>query len=152
MMAKIDVNGPSAHPLYAYLKHAKKGLLGSEAIKWNFTKFLVDRQGEAVGRFAPLDKPEALSSAIEAAALMADAFDVVVIGAGPGGYVAAIRASQLGLEHRHRRAREPRRHLPELGLHPDQGAPEDRRDLRHARPSGRLRPVGEGARATTSAR
>jgi glutathione peroxidase len=65
MMAKVDVNGPAAHPLYAYLKHAKKGLLGSEAIKWNFTKFLVDRQGEPVRRFAPLDKPEALSSAIE---------------------------------------------------------------------------------------
>jgi glutathione peroxidase len=65
MMAKVDVNGPAAHPLFAYLKHAKKGLLGSEAIKWNFTKFLVDRQGEPVRRFAPLDKPEALSSAIE---------------------------------------------------------------------------------------
>jgi glutathione peroxidase len=65
MMAKVDVNGPSAHPLFAYLKHAKKGLLGSEAIKWNFTKFLVDRQGEPVRRFAPLDKPETLSSAIE---------------------------------------------------------------------------------------
>jgi glutathione peroxidase len=65
MMAKIDVNGPAAHPLYAYLKHARKGLLGSEAIKWNFTKFLIDRKGEPVRRFAPLDKPEALASAIE---------------------------------------------------------------------------------------
>ena len=65
MMAKVDVNGPTAHPLFAYLKHAKKGLLGSEAIKWNFTKFLIDRQGEPVRRFAPLDKPESLSSAIE---------------------------------------------------------------------------------------
>ena len=65
MMAKVDVNGPTAHPLYAYLKHARKGVLGSEAIKWNFTKFLVDRKGEPVRRFAPLDKPEALSSAIE---------------------------------------------------------------------------------------
>jgi glutathione peroxidase len=65
MMAKVDVNGPHAHPLYAYLKHAQKGLLGSEGIKWNFTKFLIDRKGEPVRRFAPLDKPEALSAAIE---------------------------------------------------------------------------------------
>jgi glutathione peroxidase len=65
MMAKVEVNGPAAHPLYAYLKHAKKGVLGSEAIKWNFTKFLIDRKGEPVRRFAPLDKPETLSSAIE---------------------------------------------------------------------------------------
>jgi len=65
MMAKIEVNGPGAHPLYAYLKHARKGLLGSEAIKWNFTKFLVDRKGEPVRRFAPVDKPEQLSAAIE---------------------------------------------------------------------------------------
>jgi glutathione peroxidase len=65
MMAKIDVNGPAAHPLYAYLKHARKGVLGSEAIKWNFTKFLIDRKGEPVRRFAPLDKPESLSAAIE---------------------------------------------------------------------------------------
>ena len=65
MMAKVDVNGPATHPLYAYLKHARKGLLGSEAIKWNFTKFLIDRQGEPVKRFAPLDKPESLSAAVE---------------------------------------------------------------------------------------
>jgi glutathione peroxidase len=45
MMRKIDVNGPSGHPLYAYLKKAKKGVLGTESIKWNFTKFLVDRNG-----------------------------------------------------------------------------------------------------------
>jgi glutathione peroxidase len=66
MMRKIDVNGPKAHPLYAYLKSAKKGLLGTEAIKWNFTKFLVDRRGEVVGRFAPNVEPKALESAIEA--------------------------------------------------------------------------------------
>jgi len=66
MMRKIDVNGPKAHPLYAYLKKAKKGLLGSEGIKWNFTKFLVDRKGEAVGRFAPTDTPQSLEGAIEA--------------------------------------------------------------------------------------
>src|SRR5271156_5047565 len=45
MMGKIDVNGPTTHPLYAWLKHEKKGLLGSESVKWNFTKFLIDRQG-----------------------------------------------------------------------------------------------------------
>ncbi|MFC3070042.1 glutathione peroxidase [Phenylobacterium soli] len=66
MMRKIDVNGPKTHPLYAYLKSAKKGLLGTANIKWNFTKFLVDRQGEVVGRFAPTVEPKALESAIEA--------------------------------------------------------------------------------------
>jgi glutathione peroxidase len=66
MMSKIDVNGPQTHPLYAYLKHAKKGLLGSEGIKWNFTKFLVDRTGDVKGRFAPTDTPESLEGAIEA--------------------------------------------------------------------------------------
>ena len=66
MMGKIDVNGPGAHPLYAYLKKARKGLLGTEAVKWNFTKFLVNRQGEAVERFAPNLEPKALDSAIEA--------------------------------------------------------------------------------------
>jgi glutathione peroxidase len=66
MMRKIDVNGPAAHPLYGYLKHAKKGLLGSEGIKWNFTKFLVDRKGEVVGRYAPTDTPQSLEGAIEA--------------------------------------------------------------------------------------
>jgi glutathione peroxidase len=66
MMAKIDVNGPKTHPLYAWLKHEKKGLLGSEGIKWNFTKFLVDRKGQVVGRFAPTDTPQSLEGAIEA--------------------------------------------------------------------------------------
>ena len=66
MMAKVDVNGPGADPLYAWLKHEKKGLLGSEGIKWNFTKFLVGRDGKVAGRFAPTDKPESLKSAIEA--------------------------------------------------------------------------------------
>jgi len=65
LFAKIDVNGPSAHPLYDYLKHEKKGLLGSEGIKWNFTKFLVGRDGEVVDRFAPATKPEDISGAIE---------------------------------------------------------------------------------------
>jgi glutathione peroxidase len=66
MLAKIDVNGPSAHPLYAFLKKEQKGLLGSEGIKWNFTKFLVGRDGEVVERFAPTTKPEDLKVAVEA--------------------------------------------------------------------------------------
>ena len=66
VLAKIDVNGPSAHPLYAYLKHEQKGLLGTEAIKWNFTKFLIGRDGEVVERFAPTTKPEDLKQAIDA--------------------------------------------------------------------------------------
>ncbi|MEO8926454.1 MAG: glutathione peroxidase [Caulobacteraceae bacterium] len=67
MMAKIEVNGAGADPLYAWLKHEKKGLLGSEAIKWNFTKFLVGRGGEVIARFAPNTDPKALEGAIEAA-------------------------------------------------------------------------------------
>jgi glutathione peroxidase len=66
VLAKIDVNGPSAHPLYAFLKKEQKGLLGTEAIKWNFTKFLIGRDGEVVERFAPTTKPEDLKLAIEA--------------------------------------------------------------------------------------
>jgi glutathione peroxidase len=66
MMAKIDVNGPTAHPLYAYLKTAKRGLLGSEGVKWNFTKFLVDRRGEVVHRYPPTATPQSLEGAIEA--------------------------------------------------------------------------------------
>jgi glutathione peroxidase len=66
MMRKIDVNGPETHPLYAYLKKAKKGFLGTEGVKWNFTKFLVDRNGEVVRRYAPNVEPKALESAIEA--------------------------------------------------------------------------------------
>jgi len=65
MMSKIDVNGPATHPLYAYLKGEKKGLLGSQGIKWNFTKFLIDRNGAVKARFAPTDKPEGLASKIE---------------------------------------------------------------------------------------
>jgi len=66
MMRKIDVNGPKAHPLYAYLKKAKKGVLGTEGVKWNFTKFLVDRTGQVTARYAPNVEPKALESAIEA--------------------------------------------------------------------------------------
>ena len=65
MFAKIDVNGSNAHPLYQYLKKAKAGLLGS-SIKWNFTKFLVDRSGKVVARHAPTAKPEGLTKEIEA--------------------------------------------------------------------------------------
>jgi glutathione peroxidase len=64
LFAKIEVNGPSADPLYAYLKREKRGLLGTEAIKWNFTKFLVDRDGEVAGRYGPNVKPEALEADI----------------------------------------------------------------------------------------
>lgn len=66
MMRKIDVNGPSAHPLYVFLKKQKRGVLGTEGIKWNFTKFLVDRSGKVVDRFAPTVEPKALEGAIEA--------------------------------------------------------------------------------------
>ena len=65
MFAKVDVNGAGTHPLYAALKQAAPGLLGSEAIKWNFTKFLVDRAGHVVGRFAPATKPEAIAGKID---------------------------------------------------------------------------------------
>jgi glutathione peroxidase len=65
MFAKIDVNGGNAHPLYTYLKNAKSGLLGS-SIKWNFTKFVVDRTGKVVARHAPTARPESLAREIEA--------------------------------------------------------------------------------------
>ena len=60
MFSKIDVNGEAAHPLYKYLTSTKKGLLGSEGIKWNFTKFLIDKHGNVVERYAPTTKPEEL--------------------------------------------------------------------------------------------
>lgn len=66
MMRKVDVNGPTAHPLYKYLRRRAKGVLGTEGIKWNFTKFLIDRKGEVVARFAPTVEPKALEGAIEA--------------------------------------------------------------------------------------
>jgi glutathione peroxidase len=58
LFAKVSVNGDDTHPLYRVLKSASKGLLGSEAVKWNFTKFLVNREGEVVKRYAPKDTPE----------------------------------------------------------------------------------------------
>jgi glutathione peroxidase len=64
MFAKIDVNGPNAHPLYRYLTREKRGLLGTANIKWNFTKFLIDRAGGIVARHSPLKKPEALETPI----------------------------------------------------------------------------------------
>jgi glutathione peroxidase len=65
MFAKVDVNGDTAHPLFKALKAAAPGLLGSEGIKWNFTKFLVDRSGNVVDRFAPTTKPDAIAADIE---------------------------------------------------------------------------------------
>ncbi|OUR69744.1 glutathione peroxidase [Bermanella sp. 47_1433_sub80_T6] len=66
MFAKIDVNGEQAHPLYDYLKKASPGILGSKGIKWNFTKFLVGKDGQVVKRFAPTAKPEAIKKHIKA--------------------------------------------------------------------------------------
>jgi glutathione peroxidase len=65
MFDKIDVNGDNAHPLYQYLRREKSGLLGS-AVKWNFTKFLIDRSGKVVGRYAPTTTPDSLTKDIEA--------------------------------------------------------------------------------------
>ena len=65
MFAKVDVNGDKTAPLYKYLKAEKPGLLGSEAIKWNFTKFLVDREGNVVKRYAPNDTPESIAKDVE---------------------------------------------------------------------------------------
>lgn len=65
MFAKIDVNGPTAHPLFRFLKEHAKGVLGSEGIKWNFTKFLVGRDGQVIDRYAPMTKPEDIARDIE---------------------------------------------------------------------------------------
>ena len=64
MMDKVEVNGANAHPLFQWLKAQAPGLLGSEGIKWNFTKFLLNRQGQVVKRYAPLDKPASLAADI----------------------------------------------------------------------------------------
>jgi glutathione peroxidase len=66
LFAKVEVNGKDAHPLFAHLKAEAPGLLGSEGIKWNFTKFLVDREGRVVSRYAPATSPEAIAKDIEA--------------------------------------------------------------------------------------
>jgi glutathione peroxidase len=67
MFAKVEVNGAGTHPLWQWLKDEKGGLLGIDAIKWNFTKFLVGRDGRVLKRYAPTDKPESLAKDIEAA-------------------------------------------------------------------------------------
>ena len=67
MMAKVAVNGAAAHPLYQWLKSEAPGLLGSQAIKWNFTKFLVGRDGQVIRRYAPQDAPAKLAADIDAA-------------------------------------------------------------------------------------
>jgi glutathione peroxidase len=67
MFAKVEVNGPQAHPLYQFLKKEKRGFLGLPGIKWNFTKFLIDPTGKVIGRFAPTVKPEDLEGAVEKA-------------------------------------------------------------------------------------
>jgi glutathione peroxidase len=64
MFAKVDVKGPNAHPLFQYLTQTRPGILGTEAIKWNFTKFLIDRGGEPVARYAPQTKPEEMEAPI----------------------------------------------------------------------------------------
>lgn len=66
MFNKVDVNGDDAHPLYKYLKQEAKGMLGSKGIKWNFTKFLVDKKGQVVKRYGPTDKPESIKADIQA--------------------------------------------------------------------------------------
>jgi glutathione peroxidase len=66
MFAKVDVNGANTHPLYKYLKHEAKGVLGSESIKWNFTKFLIDKDGKVIRRYAPTDTPAKIEKDVAA--------------------------------------------------------------------------------------
>ena len=65
MFAKVDVNGKDVHPLYKHLKGEARGLLGTESVKWNFTKFLVDREGKVIRRYGTMTKPEKLATDIE---------------------------------------------------------------------------------------
>lgn len=67
MMSKVEVNGPNAHPLFQWLTRSAPGLLGTQAIKWNFTKFLVGKDGHVIKRYGSMDKPEAMAKDIEAA-------------------------------------------------------------------------------------
>lgn len=67
LFKKVDVNGDNADPLFTYLKQQAKGIMGTQSVKWNFTKFLVNREGKVLKRFAPTDKPESMQKAIEAA-------------------------------------------------------------------------------------
>ncbi len=71
MMSKVEVNGAGADPLFQWLKSEARGLLGSQAIKWNFTKFLIGRDGQVIRRYAPQDKPESLEKDIESALAVA---------------------------------------------------------------------------------
>ena len=66
LFAKIDVNGDNTHPLYTWLKREAAGILGTEAIKWNFTKFLINREGKVIDRYAPATRPDELAEAVEA--------------------------------------------------------------------------------------
>lgn len=65
VFARIDVNGPAAHPLYRFLKNARRGFLGMRRVQWNFTKFLVDRHGSVIARYAPATKPQVLVPDVE---------------------------------------------------------------------------------------
>jgi glutathione peroxidase len=67
MMSKVEVNGPGAHPLFQWLTRSAPGILGTQAIKWNFTKFLVGKDGQVIKRYGSMDKPESLQADIEAA-------------------------------------------------------------------------------------
>lgn len=67
MMSKVEVNGPGAHPLFQWLTRSAPGILGTQAIKWNFTKFLVGRDSQAIKRYGSMDKPESLQADIEVA-------------------------------------------------------------------------------------
>ncbi len=64
IFSKIDVNGSNAHPIFSYLKHQAKGIFGTESVKWNFTKFLLDRNGAVIGRYSPASPPESLRNEI----------------------------------------------------------------------------------------
>ncbi len=66
LFAKVEVNGANTHPLYQYLKHEAKGMLGSESIKWNFTKFLIDKDGKVLTRYAPTDTPASIEKDVAA--------------------------------------------------------------------------------------
>jgi glutathione peroxidase len=67
MMGKVEVNGPGAHPLFQWLTRSAPGILGTQAIKWNFTKFLIGKDGQVIKRYGSMDKPESLQADIEAA-------------------------------------------------------------------------------------
>ena len=75
MMSKVKVNGAEAHPLWKWLTAEARGILGSKAVKWNFTKFLIGRDGRVLKRYAPTDKPESLQGDIEAALAAKDPFN-----------------------------------------------------------------------------